>query len=149
MSRAFALLFGLLVALPTLGVGEQVERATLAAGSYAVHYNALTTDGLPPAVARAYGFRRSSATVLINIAVVREQAGTTGESVRAAVTLTVTNLVGQPKQLSEVREVIEGDAIYYLATTTVAPHETLDMRVQVVPEGEVRPIAFRYTQSFD
>ena len=130
-------------------LGEQVRRAEGEHGTYAVHHNALTTDRLTPAIARAYDLRRSSAVALINIAVLREQAGSTGVPVHARVVLTITNLAGQPKTVSEVREVTEGDAIYYLATTGFAPHETLDIRVEVIPEGETRPIQFRFIQVFD
>jgi Domain of unknown function (DUF4426) len=139
------LLAGLSVAAAVSG---RAHPGTGQLGTYAVHHNALTTDRLTPAIAQAYGFRRSSEVVLINIAVIREQPGTTGTPVHARVVLSVLNLAGQPKTVSPVREVVEGDAIYYLATTSIAPHETLNIRVEVTPEGEARSISFRFPQSF-
>lgn len=127
--------------LPAGAAAERVHREH----GYLVHHNAFTTDRLPAEVARAYGIERAGSVVLINIAVQRDD-GASGVPVRAQVQLDVRNLVGQPKRVSEVREVIEGDAIYYLATTDVAPHETLDLRVEVLPEGGSRSISFRFTQ---
>jgi uncharacterized protein DUF4426 len=150
MNRNLAIL--LLSTAATLSgpaLAEQVQRADGEQGSYAVHYNALTTDRLTPTIARAYDLRRSSAVALVNIAVLREQVGTTGTPVHARVTITITNLAGQPKSMTAVREVTEGEAIYYLATTGIAAHETLDFRIEVVPEGETRPIRFRFTRAFD
>jgi hypothetical protein len=138
----------LLTGLSVAAVGERAHRAVGELGTYAIHHNAITTDRLPPSVARAYGLRRSSEFVLINIAVVRAEGDGAGTPVHARVELVVTNLAGQLKSVSEVREVTEGDAIYYLATTSIAPHETLSIQVEVTPDQEVRPIGFQFGQTF-
>ena len=41
-------------------------------GDYIVHYNAVSTEALPPAVARAYGITRSKNRGLLNISVLKK-----------------------------------------------------------------------------
>lgn len=117
------------------------------AGDYTIHHNALTTDVLAPEVARAYGIQRSRSRGMVNISIIREQAGTTGRSVHARVKLKARELTGQPREIS-LREIKEGDAIYYIADFPVAHREHLIFDIEAIPEGETRPIKARFEQEF-
>jgi len=117
------------------------------AGDYVVHFNALATAMLPAEVARAYGIVRSDSRALLNVSVVRKQQGTIGEPVAASVTVNASNLTGQLKTLS-LRQIEEGDAIYYIGEVPVANRETLIFDIKVTPEGEKDPVSIRFQQQF-
>lgn len=116
-------------------------------GEYVVHYNALPTTQLSPEVARSYSITRSPNRALLNVSVQRKLAGDTNPAVTASVQAAATNLTGQRRNLA-VREVREGDAIYYLSETGISHRETLVFDVVVLPEGASAPITLRFQQQF-
>ncbi len=136
-------LFTLLILFAGLAPAENVTRAN----GYAVHHNALTTDSLSAEVARNYGIRRSTSRGMVNIAVIRESAGTTGTPVQAKVKVVARNLMGQKRDIP-VREIREGEAIYYIADFPVAHREHLIFEIEVLPKGEVHPLNARFEQEF-
>ena len=97
-------------------------------GDYIVHYNALSTESLPPAVARAYGITRSKNQGLLNISVLKK--GGNFEGAEANITVSATNLTGQLRNL-ELRKIEEQNAIYYISVFSVADQETLDFSIKV------------------
>mgnify|MGYP002780680886 CR=1 FL=1 len=139
MTAAIAL-FALLVAAPALAENS------LRAGDITVHFNALPTTTLAPEVARANGITRSANRALVNIAVRQGEPGA-DRAVTARVTVTATNLAGQRSEL-RMREVREGDAIYYLGEARVAGNDTLSFELTVTPEGAERPIRTVFRQEF-
>ncbi len=116
-------------------------------GDYVVHYNALTTDNLPPTVTREYGITRSKNRAMLNVAILRKVLGTTGEPVAAKVSATVSNLTGQQREI-ELREIGEGSAIYYIGEFGVNHEENLDFTVVAHPEGHDRPLRVQFQQRF-
>ncbi|HEX4854418.1 DUF4426 domain-containing protein [Arenimonas sp.] len=133
-------LFALLAAAPTLAENS------LRSGDITVHFNALPTTSLAPEVARANGITRSANRALVNIAVRQGEPGA-DRAVTAKVTVTASNLAGQRVEL-RMREVREGDAIYYLGEARTAGHETLSFDLSVTPEGAERPIRTVFRQEF-
>jgi len=117
-------------------------QSPLARDGYEVHYSAIPSTSLAPEVARQYAITRSDNRALLNIAVRRD-----GRALAAAVTGSATNLTGQRQALA-VRQVREGDAIYYLAEPRVAARETLDFDLSVVPEGSSASIPVKFRQEF-
>ena len=101
---------------------------------YTIHHNAMTTDTLTPQVAKAYNIQRSKNRGMLNVSVTKELPGTTGVPVKAKVTATATNLTGQSRDI-EMREVLDGDAVYYLADFRVTNQETLDFKLDIQPDG--------------
>jgi len=79
-------------------------------GNYIVHYNAISTESLPPAVARAYGITRSKNKGLLNISVLKKGAGFHG--VEATIDVSATNLTGQLRDI-ELRKIVDQNAILY------------------------------------
>jgi len=116
-------------------------------GDYDVHYNAFTTDFLSPQVAQTYKIQRSKNRALLNISVLKKVLGTPGESVVAVVRATARNLSGQLRSL-DVRKVVDGPAIYYLATFGVNNEETMDFEIQVTPQGNDAPYVVKFRQQF-
>ena len=100
-------------------------------GDHVVHFSALATDQLPPEVARAYNIVRSKNRAMLNVSVLHESDN---KAVTAAVTVKTQNLTGQLKNVT-MRQIDEGDAIYYIGVTPVANRETLIFDISVIPEG--------------
>lgn len=119
-------------------------------GDYLVHYNALSTDQLAPAVASAYGVVRSRNRALLNIAITRKQDGTTGTPVEARVNVSAANLSGQVKNvtLRKIEEKGDFPAIYYVAEINVSDGEMLIFDVRVTPEGHSETYTVRFRQQF-
>lgn len=131
----------LALALLFLASGASAQNS-LTRGDYVVHYNAIPSTTIAPEVARQYAITRSANRALLNVAVLRQ-----GRPVAAKLTGSATNLAGQRQDLA-VREVREGEAIYYLAEPRVGDHETLAFEIDVLPEGAQEPIVIRFRQEF-
>ena len=50
---------------------------------YTIHHNAITTDMLTPEIAREYGLIRSRNRAMLNVSVIKQVPGTTGQPVSA------------------------------------------------------------------
>lgn len=117
-------------------------------GDTIVHYNAITTDSLTPAIASHYGITRSKSRALLNVAVLRQaDEGQLDTAIPAQVTVSATNLVGQ-RQTIPMRMIQEQDAIYYIGVSKVAHRETLNYFISVQTEDMTRPVEVRYTREF-
>lgn len=116
-------------------------------GEYVVHFNALNTNQLPPAVTKQYGIKRSKNRGMINIAVLTKMLGTTGKPVAAKVTASAKNLTGQSRDI-KLREVREGTAIYYIGEFPVTNEETLRFSVKVTPESSKDHYNVDFKQQF-
>ena len=113
-------------------------------GDHVVHFRALPTDQLPPDVAKAYGIDRSPERAMLNVSVLQEADN---KAVTAEVTVNVVNLTGQLKNVA-MRQIDEGDAIYYIGETRVANRETLVFDISVKPEGVNVPSQVRFQRQF-
>jgi hypothetical protein len=131
----------LLLALPASAENSQDF------GEYVVHFNALTTDNLPPTVTREYGITRSKNRALLNVAVLKKVLGTTGQPVSASISVSASNLTGQRRDI-ELREIREGSAIYYIGEFGVTHEDNLDFSLIVQPEGLERPLQVQFQQRF-
>ena len=135
-----AALLALAVALPAAGAGF------MRVGELRVHFNALPTTELTPDIARQYGVTRSSNRALVNVSIRRGEQGA-DEPVAAEVTVSATNLAGQ-RQDVRMREVRDGDALYYLGEARVAGQDTLTFDLSVRVEGEAEPMRAIFRQEF-
>ena len=116
-------------------------------GGYTIHHNALTTDSLPVQVANAYGIQRSKTRALLNVSVLRDEADGRATPVQADVRAVARTLYGQIRPI-EMREVVEGEAIYYLADFPVAHREVLNFDFEIMPEGGRYPLRANMRQEF-
>lgn len=99
-------------------------------GKYVVHYSALPSTAIPAPVARNYGITRSRYRGLLNVSVLKKQPGAAPQAVEAEVSVRAKNRHGQATPL-ELREVREGEAVYYIAGFAVADGETLKFEVSI------------------
>ncbi len=143
-SIQWALALLALLALPGLVSAQQAN--VIEVGDVAIHYNAIPTTMLTPEVARQYGITRSSGRSLLNVSVLRKHEGMPAAT-PAVVTAAATNLNGQRQEL-RVREVREGEAIYYLAEARFQDAETLTFDLEITPEGSDEVIRTRFQQQF-
>lgn len=116
-------------------------------GDHVIHFNAQSTDQLPPEVASAYNISRSKNRAMLNVSIIRESDGL---SVPGTVTVKTVNLTGQLKNVPMRRIDEPGDppAIYYIGTTPVANRETLNFDISVTPEGMQRASQVRFQRQF-
>ena len=116
-------------------------------GDHVVHFSALTTDQLPPEIARAYNIVRSKNRAMLNVSVLRADDGT---AVPATVTVKTVNLTGQVKNITMRRIDEPGDppAIYYIGTTPVVNQETLNFDITVRPDGAEQTSNIRFQRQF-
>lgn len=113
-------------------------------GDHIVHFSAQSTDQLPPEVARAYNIVRSKNRAMLNVSVLQESDGT---PVAAVVSVKTVNLTGQLKSVT-MRQINEGDAIYYIGEVAIANRETLVFDISVTPEGSAQASAVRFKREF-
>ena len=104
-------------------------------GPLEIHYNALTTDELLPEVARTYKIERSKTRGLLTISVLKQNTMGAASPVPAKISVYATNLNQQLANI-EMREVREGNAIYYLGEFRVTPPDTLKFNATVEVAGE-------------
>ena len=145
MSRFFAFsLFGLVwIVGATMALAENSTRVS----GYTIHHNAFTTELLSPTVANTYKIRRSKNRGMLNVSVVKDVPGGVGKPVAATVTAVARNLIGQSRPI-ELREVREGDAVYYIGDFLVSNRELLNFELEVQPAGsDVKQVA-RLTHEF-
>lgn len=139
-----ALLFCTSLLIPLSGVAQQSQDF----GNYVVHYNALTTNFLPPEVAKSYDIQRSPSRALLNVTVLEKVMDTPGSPVPADVTVSAINLTGQLREI-EMREIHEPPgAIYHLGIFPVHNRETYRFTVRVKVEGEKEPLLVKFQQQF-
>ena len=120
------------------------ESSSADIGSHVVHFSALSTDRIPPEVARTYNIVRSKNRAMLNVSVLDEKSG---EAVTAHVTVKTVNLTGQFKSVT-MRKIEEQEAIYYIGETPVANRETLIFDISITPEGVANAADVRFKRQF-
>lgn len=143
-TRMGSILGAALLAFAALPVAAEQAVST---GDYTIHYNAVPSELLEPAVASAYDIRRSRNRALLNVSVLKKNMGLTGQPVRARVTASATNLNAQLRQVP-MREIADQGAIYYIGLVPIHDQEVLKFTIEVQPEGEDAPTVVRFEQQF-
>jgi len=113
-------------------------------GEHIVHFSALSTDQLPPEVARQYNIVRSKNRAMLNVSVLQEGSNT---AVTADVVVKTVNLTGQLKNVT-MRKIEEQEAIYYIGETPVANRETLIFDISITPDGVAEATDVRFKRQF-
>lgn len=116
-------------------------------GAYRVHYSALPSDQLLPAVAKEYGIVRSRERGLLNVAVQRTASGATSDPVRATLDGTATSLGGARVAL-KFREISEDGAVYYISEFPVSAPDTYRFSISITPENATSPHVLKFSQDF-
>jgi hypothetical protein len=113
-------------------------------GEFVVHFSALSTDQLPPDVARTYNIVRSKNRAMLTVSILQ---AADNKPVTADVTVKTVNLTGQLKNVT-MRRINEGEAIYYIGEVTIANRETLIFDISVTPDGVEKPSEVRFKRQF-
>lgn len=116
-------------------------------GDYVVHFNALTTNQLPPQAASAYNIQRSANRVLLTITVLKKVMGAAGTPVSAEVKAEAVNLTGHHHTIS-MRTAEENGAIYYLGTLNVDNEETYQFTINIEPESIDETFVVKFRKQF-
>ena len=132
---AWAAAFGLMAAFTSVVQANSFEYE-----NYVFHYNALRTDELPVESTQKAGIVRSRNRGMINLALRQKSAD--GSTVASAV-----NLNNQYRELT-LREMRDGDAIYYISDFPISGRETLRFQVNVLPEGSKKPFKVQFEKQF-
>ena len=129
---------------PTVPEAQPAGESYADIGNHVVHFSALSTDQIPPEVARAYNIVRSKNRAMLNVSILEEGTNT---PVSADVTVKTVNLTGQLKNVV-MRKIEEQEAIYYIGEIPVANRETLVFDISVTPEGETEASELRFQRQF-
>ena len=126
--------------------------APVTVGEYTVHFSAFNTDTLQPSMAKAYNITRSKNRGMFTISVMKDNPGVHGVSpmgkpVRAKIKASASNLTGQLRDF-KIREIDEGEAVYYISVFHVTADETLDFDILIAPEDGGKPFSVQFRQQF-
>jgi hypothetical protein len=116
-------------------------------GDFEVHYNALRTDQLQPAVARSYGIERSPNRVLLNVSLLAKAPDGKTTPVDGDVKASAYNLNGQTKDL-QMRRVQEGSSIYFIGEVGISGNEILVFNIDAAPRGAGSRYAVQFKREF-
>jgi hypothetical protein len=128
----------------TVPAAQPAGATSVDIGEHVVHFNAQSTDQLPPEVARAYNLVRSKNRAMLTVSVIEEG---TNKPATAEVTVKTVNLTGQLKNVN-MRTMTEGEAIYYIGETPIANRETLIFDISITPEGIDTATDVRFKRQF-
>ena len=115
--------------------------------NYTVHYNTFPSEFLEPHISKAVGIKRSASHGVITIAVKQRVTNGTGKPVSADISGTASNLIGQIRKL-KLKEVKDGEAVYYVGDFPVARNETLTFNLSVLPTGDTQRQDFKFIRRF-
>lgn len=131
-----------------LGSLAQAEQAK-DFGPYRVHFSAFTSDFLDPQVAQSHDIARSGFRGVLTVTVQKPQGDQPDYkySVPAFVQATATDPTGraQPVMLREVRE---GDVVYYVGTFPIVDRQELIFALDIRPQGAPTPFVLSFGQQF-
>lgn len=143
MKKLMTFLAAVFLLLPAFA---QAENSTKIPG-HTIHHNVITTDFLSPSIASAYRIIRSKNRGMINISVIKDVPGTTGTPVMANIRARVINLLGQQRGIN-LKEIREGDAIYYIGDFIISSQDPLVFMLDVMPVGAKKPFTAKLEHSF-
>jgi hypothetical protein len=136
LAKLFLLVSFCLGATINVAQAEQSKRL----GPWEVHYNAFNSTFLQPEIARQYNLERSDTLATLNIAVLAaETAGKPAQ--RVSLEGYAMNPLSVQQRL-DFQEVVEGDAVYYIAQTRFTNLETLRFFITIKKDGETQELRF-------
>lgn len=130
----FSILFLLLASLAHANIYEKQGDSMQQFGDYQVHYNVFNSSFITPAIANEYGLKRAKNRALMNVSVLKRQEDGTYRGVTAKVKGIHDDLL--QKEPLKFKEIIEENAVYYIADFKI--HHRIDVyfTVEVEVAGE-------------
>lgn len=134
--------------IPSTQALEPADASSRDFGDYVLLYSAIPTDTLTPEIASNYGITRSANRVLLNVSMLKKTEGAPDVPVPGKVSASAVNLNGQAKNLS-VRELREGEAIYYVGDVSISGEEILVFSIEAQPaDATGAPLSVRFQRQF-
>jgi hypothetical protein len=99
-------------------------------GEYAVYLNTNYTRDISNDIAIKYGIEKSENRIMLNVSILNNESK---KSVEGAITINVTNLLGQKKAVKEMK-VVENDSVSYAFFSDISNQETLIYNLIISPE---------------
>lgn len=140
--RSFAVLL-----LAALACPAALAERTRDLGGFVVHYAAMPTNALDAHVASAYSIERAAGIGMLNVAVAKKQPGDKTVPVTATITADVSDHMGNINMLS-MREIRDGDAVYYVGEFQIRSREPLHFHITVSPDGSGPPYVLQFEKQF-
>lgn len=122
---------GFVLALLPFAARSQYEQTF---GDMTVHYSALPTTRLLPAMAKSYGIAQSASRGLLNIAIDRKASDGKTMSVRASVAGKAVSVGGDSAPL-KFRELVEDGTVSYIGEFPLSAPDTYTFTVTITPEN--------------
>lgn len=116
-------------------------------GDFEVHFNAVRTDELSVAVARAYGIERSANRVMLNVSLLQKGADGRAAPVDGTITASAYNLNGQLKNL-EMRRITEGSSVYFIGEVGISGTEILVFDIDATPLDRPGKYSVQFKREF-
>lgn len=116
-------------------------------GDYEVHYIGLTSSELDKDAARLYGIPRSRNIGFLNLSVLKTGVGDLPVAWNAKLEGTMSNLIGQTKELTFTR-IQETSALYFYSTFDFYDEDMYRFHIKVTPEGQKRTFDVKFSQRF-
>ena len=133
------LLFALLLLLAPNVMAEQQGGQFKDLGPWEVHYIAFPSTFIQPNIAKAYDLTRSGSQAIVNISVLADKPSK--PAVKANVSGFARNLLGKKVEL-EFKEVVEGEAIYYLAQLDYDHEDVFRFEINISQGSQSRQLVF-------
>ena len=131
------------LAVPLAAHAEQSRQF----GDFEVHYNALSSSQLTPAIARGYGIERSPQRGIVTLSVLVRKKGIVGTPVKATLTGSAVNPNQQRSDLS-FREIAEHDAVYYIGEFSKTARDTIKFKVSIQTADHPKAETLEFTKEF-
>jgi Domain of unknown function (DUF4426) len=110
-------------------------------GDYTVVHSVFGSKFIDESIASQYNLARGNDRALLNLSIVKSDAGGNMRGLPAKVSGVVANLMQQQKALKFI-EIREGDAVYYLAPFRIHNEEVLHFSVTVEHDNKAYDLKF-------
>lgn len=130
-----------------LAFGASAETLVTPDG-YSIHYNALPTTALDPAMAETHGILRSKVRGLLNVGVVAGEPGTVGRSTRATIEVSAVAPPETEARRIPMREIDLGKTVHYVGEFPIEEEQILQFSIVVQPEGSSQRYAVQLEEQF-
>jgi hypothetical protein len=142
LSKCSVLLLAL-VCLGFLSTAQAEQKQQV--GNFDIHYMALSSTFITPAIAKTYGIERSRYTGLVNITVLdRSQEGM--PAVAVEISGLANNLLDARTDL-KFKEIREGDSIYYIAEVPYRDDQEINFEIAIKYAKKLNT-ALKFKQKF-
>ncbi len=127
----------LLTLIPGTAMAEQKKQL----GTWDVHYIAMPSTFIEPAIAKSYNIERSKFNGLVNISVLNSKDQ---KAQQVTISGNAKNLLGQQKALT-FQQVVEGEAVYYLAQLPFRNEERFTLSIDISQGNQSQQLKFEHT----